>query len=145
MKLYSAKIRLAGNSDNEVLKHNMSAAELKILEFIHAGKAQTLVDVKHTGDVNRTESRERTRLSQIYSKSTQDAHLNGAQIVEKLFGVASQPLPAEYAPPVFAPIETYNPDAEGVDEVITPVVEEDEPMPVRSPVPKKSALDELTG
>lgn len=135
MKLYSAKIRLAGNTDNEVVRYNMSAAELKLLEFVHAGKHAAVVDVKHTGDVNRTEARERDRLAGNYSKSTPDSFLLGPKLVEKLFGVGGVPLPLEYAAPVFAAIETYDLDGDS-DEVITPV--NDTPI-------TRTSLAELTG
>lgn len=139
MKLYSAKIRLAGNTDNEVIRHNMSAAELHVLEFIHAGKNAVLTDVKYTGDVNRTDARERQRLAQEYSKSTRDGFMPGVAIMEKLFGIATLPLPAVYEAPKFEPVETFDVEGEGENEVITPAPE---------PVLKKSMptkLDELTG
>lgn len=122
MKLYSAKINLAGNPDNQVLKHNMSAAELKVLEFIHQGKSPALLDVKHTGDVNRTEARERVRLAGIYSKSSREGFLPGVAIVEKLFGVSTLPLPDVYVAPTFEPIEVFDVEGDGEEEVITPAV-----------------------
>ncbi len=135
MKLYSAKIRLGGNSDNEVVKDNMSAAELKILEFIHAGKAASVIDVKHIADVDRTEAKERARLASIYSKSTQNEFLSGSSLIEKLFGVAGVPLPVEYVAPVFEQIETALPEGES-DEII---------VPVKDTKKKPSSLAELTG
>lgn len=137
MKLYSARIRLAGNSDNEVVKENCTAAELKLLEFIHAGKAAAVTDVKHTADVNRTDAKERTRLAGIYSKSTQNEFLSGPALIEKLFGVTGVPLPVEYVAPTFQPIETV--EAEGdSDEEIIPVT------PTEVPTAKPASLSDLT-
>ena len=136
MKLYSATIRLGGNTDNQVQKDNMSAAELKILEFVHAGKASVLADVKHTADVDRTDAKERARLASIYSKGTQNEFLTGRALVEKLFGVAGIPLPVEYVAPTFEPIETVTPEGDS-DEII---------VPVKTDTKKKtSSLAELTG
>ncbi len=53
MKLYTAKVRLAGDRDHEVIKNNLTAAEMKLLEHIHVSPKghPTLVEIVHTGMV----------------------------------------------------------------------------------------------
>jgi hypothetical protein len=125
MKLYSAKIRLAGNPDNEVIEHNLSAAEILILQRIHGkpgilggGNHTPVVDIVHTANTNRTDARERARLAAKYTAGELSQE-NGAKIVQALFGV-NGPLPQEYAEPKFEPVEDIVSIDEG-DEQITPV------------------------
>jgi hypothetical protein len=35
MKLYTAKVRIGGSRDHEVIKHDLTGAEMKLLEAIH--------------------------------------------------------------------------------------------------------------
>lgn len=121
MKLYSAKVRLGGSLEHEVNRDNLTGAEMHLLAKIHEGKHPVLVDIKHTGDVNRTDAKERARLADTYTKGelTED---RGVKLINELFGVAGVPLPQDYvAPTAQEPVE-FGADAEGDEpEVITPV------------------------
>jgi hypothetical protein len=124
MDLYSCKIRLDGSLDNEVIKHNVTAAEIHVLSVIHngQGKHPPVVDIVKTGTVNRSDMKERARLAELYTKGelTED---RGTKIITGIFGVAGVPLPQVYvAPEVFETVE-YNPGEDEVEEVITPVEE----------------------
>lgn len=107
MKLYSAKVRLAGNILNEVWVTNVTAAELHLLVRIHAGGDNfPLAEVNETGSVARSDRRERSRLTQKYL----DWGLGkGAELIERVLGVGTVSLPQYYAPPVSDEIEDeYN-------------------------------------
>lgn len=129
MKLYSATVQLGGDADNQVRKHKLTPAEMKVLEVIHAGKKAALIDIKRTGSVNRTDRKERARLELLYGSDV----LVGTKyhgLVQKLFGVEGVPLPKEYEAPVVQAIESFddNDDQPEVEEMIDP----SERTPVRA-------------
>jgi len=103
MKLYSAKVRLAGNILNEVWVTNVTAAELHLLVRIHSGGDNfPLAEVNETGSVARTDRKERSRLTQKYL----DWNLgNGAKLIREVLGADGVALPQYYAPPVSEEIE----------------------------------------
>lgn len=103
MKLYSAKVRLAGNILNEVWVTNVTASELHLLVRIHAGGDNfPLAEVNETGSVARTDRRERSRLTQKYL----DWNLgNGSKLIREVLGTDGVSLPQFYAPPVSDEIE----------------------------------------
>lgn len=122
MKLYTAKVRIGGSRDHEVVKHNLTGAEMALLEALHVSPQghPVIVDIKHTGDVNRTDAKERARLASEYSRG-ELVEDRGAKLINGLFGLPGVPLPQEYVAPV--PVETvaYDPDSDAEPEVITPV------------------------
>lgn len=124
MKLYSARVRIGGSRDHEVNKTNLTAPEMKLLERLHVSPQghPVLVDVKHTGDVNRSDTKERARLAAEYSHG-ELVEERGKKLIESMFGLAGgMPLPEEYVPDVPVQKEefTYEDDEE---EVIVPVAE----------------------
>lgn len=111
MKLYTATVQINAEPDNQVVKHKLTAAEMKLLEVIHAGKKPVLIDIVHTGKVNRKDRAERARLDQIYC---QDA-LAGTKwhgLIQKLFGVDGVPLPQAYEAPIIQAVEVFDLDDE---------------------------------
>ena len=142
MKLYSARVRLNGDRDHEVDKHNMTAAEMKVLEALHpsAKGHPTLVNIVHTGNVKRSDAKERARLAQIYSKG-ELVENRGEKIINGLFGVAGVPLPQEYvAPEPVEAVEYSAADEDDEDEVIEPVA-----PPKRSEPKKSKGVEEIVG
>ncbi len=115
MKLYSARVRLAGELKNEVNKYNLTASELLILRALHGASenaSDPVVDIKETGSVNRSDAKERSRLAGIY---TNFRGQDGATIVRNTLGPAGVPLPQEYVEPEQA-VETDEFDVEDVEE-----------------------------
>lgn len=94
MKLYGAKIRLAGNILSEVWVQNVTAAELHLLVRIHSGGDNfPLAEVVETGSVARTDRKERSRLTQKYL----DWNLgNGAKLIREVLGADGVSLPQVY-------------------------------------------------
>jgi hypothetical protein len=104
MKLYSCKVRLHGEVKDEVHKVGVTSAEMKILKVIHGDDA--VVDVKQTGEVERSESKERERLEMIYGEkrvvqsfgarvaSMADEPEAESQVAEPVVEVMKQPDPA---------------------------------------------------
>lgn len=143
MRLYSAKVRIGGSRDHEVLKHNLSAPELKLLEMLHVSPQghPVLVDIKHTGDVNRTDAKERARLGDIYTRG-ELVEDRGSKIINSLFGLPGVPLPQEYV--ADAPVEAVAFDTGDEDaEVITPVAPA--AAPKRTKVDPPKAADSVVG
>jgi hypothetical protein len=138
MKLYTAKIRIGGSRDHEVVKHNLTGAEMKLLEAIHEGPQghPVVVDIKHTGNVTRSDAKERARLADIYSKGELTEN-RGEKMISALFGVAGVPLPQEYVATEKTVVEAFEVEDE-IDEVITPVEEPVKAEPKRS---KKAEAD----
>lgn len=92
MKLFSAKVRIMGQVQDEVSKTNVTQAEIVVLKSIHGDDAVS--EIKLTDEVERDEAKERERLEMIY----------GDAVIGKLFGapvarigddapVAARPLP----------------------------------------------------
>lgn len=140
MRLYTAKVRIAGSLEHEVIKHNLTAAEIHLLTHIHAGKHPVVVDIVHTGDVkNRSDVKERARLAEIYSKG-ELVEDRGAKLLTSLFGLPGVPLPQEYIePPKDEPVE-YIDDLNAEPEVIETLP----PRVIKRSEPKKAA-DTLAG
>lgn len=143
MNLYKAKIRLLGSLNNEVRKHDITAAEIAILQRLH-GK-DGVVDVTHTGEVKKRSDRsERNRLAGIYlhgPSADGKTRLSGESFIDSVLGVGN-PLPHEYTAPVETETEEQEPEdkeeivrfgEQGEAEVTT-----SEPI-VRTRVPKKAA------
>jgi hypothetical protein len=127
MKLYSARVRIGGSRDHEVDKHNLTAAEMKVLESLHISPQghPVLINVVHTGDVKRSDSKERARLAELYSKG-ELVENRGQKIIDGLFGVAGVPLPQEYEPPVAVEVQDFTVEEES-DEEIVPVSQPEKP------------------
>lgn len=111
MKLYSCKLRLAGAVTNEVLKDDVTAAEIEVLREIHGGDA--VLDIKATGEDGKTSAQERARLKRIYaseeSLSSQSLGKRMAML-RNLFGHDRLALPDE-------PVDRISDEDEGADEV----------------------------
>ncbi len=110
MKLYTCKLRLAGNVVNEVQKAEVTAAEIEIFRFLHGGDA--VLDIKEVGEARtaamdgdgyptgktrlRTSAEERARIRDIYANPER---LNSHQLklksemLRNLFGHERLPLP----------------------------------------------------
>jgi hypothetical protein len=128
MKLYSGRVRLAGEIKNEVNKYNLTASEILVLKAIHGASenaSDPVVEIKETGSVNRSDSKERSRLAGIYSTFRGQ---DGATLVNKLLGVAGVPLPQEYVPEVQAIEDEF--DVEDVEEEPEVIVEAEKPKPI---------------
>lgn len=90
MQLYSAKVRLSGSLYNEVSKSDLTAAEITVLRLIHRGD-DSVVEIKPTGNVNRSDSEERDRLQQVYGKAL--SSIEGIKNLNAVLGVPGVPLP----------------------------------------------------
>lgn len=80
MKLYSCKVRLHGEVKDEVLKSDVTAAEIRVLRHVHGGD-DAVVDIAENGACDRNEVQERDRLAKRYGEKTV-AELFGAPTVE---------------------------------------------------------------
>lgn len=119
MKLYSCKLRLAGAVTNEILKAEITAAEIEVLREIHG--ADSVVDIKQTGENATNSMQERARLRRIYaSEESLSAQSLGKRIamLRNLFGHDRLPLPDEPLDP--ANVEEI--DEETIDTAPAPVV-----------------------
>lgn len=85
MEHAKAEIRLAGSSDNTVIKPRISAAEAVVLRAIH-GPA-TFVSVTRAGSAEVSQADERERLSKIYDN----------ELLAKLFPGAMSQIPVTLA------------------------------------------------
>lgn len=99
MRIYSAKIRLAGSVLNEVRKLRLSAPEVMLLQSLHG--SDSVLDIQETSDEKRKHGDERERLAGIY----------GAEAVVKIFGPALNPLPLRLELPKDEPED----DSDGED------------------------------
>src|SRR5262245_14074882 len=123
MHLYSAKVRLNGNINNEVRKENLTAAEIHLLRELHAGPNDPVVEIVHTGYVDRTDAKERRRLAQEYTRG-ELIEDRGEKLIRGLFGVDGVPLPAQYVAPITEQLEVADAD-DGEPEKIIPVEKPD--------------------
>lgn len=139
MQTYSAKVRLGGSLYNEVLKHDLTAPEILLLQSIHnSPEGEGVVDIKPTGrdaydtvfadddpdhrapkKVLRTERAERERLKNTYDPT--------GKKMAKIFGVGN-PLPMHI---------------EGVAGVVTPEAPARRQRKAAEPAPEPEA--ELAG
>lgn len=124
MKLYTAKVRLNGSRDNEVIKHHLTAAEILLLQNIHVSPQghPSVVDIVHTANVNRSDSKERARLADLYTKG-ELVEDRGTKMINGLFGIGTA-LPQDYVEPEPVIVETYD-DSTEVEEItgIEPIVQ----------------------
>lgn len=113
--LYNCTVQLNGSRDNCVALSDVTAAEIKLLQFIHGrseNSAPPVVNVQDAGRaVNRPDTIERARLAQQYRAG----ELNGQKLVDQVFGVGT-PLPAQYEEAVIVDPAEY---AEEVEEIVT--------------------------
>lgn len=139
MKLYSARVRIGGDRDHEVDKHNLTGAEMKLLEALHVSPKghPVLTKIDHTGDVKRTDAKERARLAEIYTRG-ELVEDRGRKMIDGMFGVAGVPLPQEYVPTEVVMVEDFTVEEESEEEIV-PVA-----PPVRSE-PKKKKADDIVG
>lgn len=119
MDLYSCKVRLAGSLENEVIKKNVTAAEIHLLKLIHTGQHPGVVDIVKTGYVkNRSDLAERTRLASEYTRG-ELVEDRGNKLITALFGVSGVPLPQTYVAPVDEPTEVVVEDGTSKEEIIS--------------------------
>jgi hypothetical protein len=134
MELYSVTVNLNGQVANQVTKHNVTAAEIRLLQHIHGQSengAEPVANIVQTATTTRSDRQERARLLAEYRNWQLD---QGSPLIEKLFGVAGVPLPKVYEPPVLEAIED-DPGEEDIGEIVTPI---DAP-------PAKPSLESIVG
>ena len=102
MQLYDCKVRLNGSVANEVVKHEITAAEIMVLRALHG--EDSVVDIKAGRMDKRSHTEERQRLYGIYANgNTLNAETMGPRMamLRGMFGhdTADLPvkLPDEYA------------------------------------------------
>lgn len=89
MNIYQGKLRLSGSLFNELMKDDMTAAEIVVLKRLHGSDA--LLDIKHVRVDNRTDETERARLNEIYGMAARkDERLKS---LDTILGVEGVPLP----------------------------------------------------
>lgn len=134
MKLYSCKLRLAGNVNNEVLKTEVTAAEIEVLREIHGSDA--VLDIVQTGENRLDSAKERARLKRIYaseeSLSSQSLGKRMAML-RNLFGHDRLELPNDVVD-LADRAEEEDEEVEASTETIAPVQ--------RTRVPKKPKAEE---
>lgn len=141
MKLYTAKVRIGGDRDHEVVKHNLTGAEIKLLEHIHisAKGHAVVVDIVHTADVNRSDAKERARLALEYTKG-ELVEDRGQKLINSLFGVDGVPLPQEYVAAAPEQITNFEVEDEEAEEIVAVA------PPVRStPKAPKKTVEDVVG
>lgn len=145
MRLYTAKVRIGGSRDHEVVKHNLTAPEMKLLEQLHVSPQghPVLMDIKHTGDVNRIDAKERARLAAEYSRG-ELVEDRGAKLINGLFGLPGVTLPHEYIADIPAEAVAYDPDSDAEPEIITPVAPV-ERVKIKLPEKKAASADAVVG
>jgi hypothetical protein len=128
MIVYQAKIRLAGNVANEVIKSPLTASEIRVLQVIHGLDA--VADIQRIGQVNRSDAAERKRLAGTYrhGKGIVD---NGEKLINEIFGVGGA-LPQEYVEPEIEEVD----DEIEVDMTDDEIVLDSEPEIKRTVVSK---------
>lgn len=122
MKSYSAKIRLHGSRDNEVMKTELSPAELLVLTHIHGDEG--IVDVREVDKVLRrqkdpagerlfrwTSDQERKYLIRTY----------GEKNFKAIFPGPLDPLPEEFVGPL-AGVDVIPDEELPVEEELMPVI-----------------------
>lgn len=138
--LYKAKVRCSGSLNNEVLKTELTAPEIALLQRIHGRDA--VVDVVRVGAVKKRNDRsERHRLANTYPygpSADGKSRLSGETFVDSVLGVGNV-LAREYVAPVEAdPVEI---EAAEQEEIVLDSAEAAEPAEpiVRTRVAKKAA------
>lgn len=129
MKLYVCKLRLAGAVVNEVMKADVTAAEIEIFRHLHGD--DSVLDIKETADVKRSSAEERSRLRDLYANPEK---LNSLQLKVKtdmlrnLFGHDRAPLPDDLGD-MAGPPEDEGTEVLAADEAPAPVVRRRVPKP----------------
>jgi hypothetical protein len=86
MQTATVLLSLGGDHGNQIVKHDVTAAEIAVLRVIHGDEAVT--DVEPTLDVKRSNREERARLLNIYGGAKME---DNKPIVESMFpGVAAR-------------------------------------------------------
>lgn len=99
MNLYSARVRLAGNLLNEVNKEDLTPGDIIILLRDHGDDA--VVNVKHTGLVERESHEEYDRLATVYGEDKVAKAFGqkfAARIPEQAVGLPVEPEPMAEEP-----------------------------------------------
>lgn len=91
MQLYECKVRLGGSLLNEVRKHDQTAADVIMLRSLHGEDA--VLDVKHTGSVERTSAAQRQIMQENYGTGVFDSSTSGASHMQRVFGPFGMALP----------------------------------------------------
>lgn len=147
MHLYQVKVNLNGNSDHQVILDGVTAAEIRLLQYIH-GKSENgkepVVDIVHTANTTRTDRQERQRLQAKYMELSDNGVLGqGAAVITRLFGVPGVPLPHAYEAPIIVPEDDLPTEEAPIDEVVTAVepekISDSKPKIKRTVVPAKEA------
>lgn len=143
MKLYTAKVRLSGSLLNEVIKHNLTPAEIVLLRALHGDDA--VVDIEHVADVNRSDRKERLRLAGMYSLNSPKGVQSGEDLVREFLGIDSQPLPKEVEVRPVAATASEDVDEDDEDEIVVPLNGATvEPIKRRRVARNVDPLEELT-
>lgn len=120
MKLYTALIRLSDSKENEVLKHDLTAAEITVLKRMHGGEAVRNIapnsdftlpqsdedkkakkkPEKRRAEVDRADDVERARLDEIYAPALRS--IEAVKTLDAILGPVGVPL-AQAVPGVEAP------------------------------------------
>ena len=118
MNLYSAVIRLGGSKDNEVLREDLTAADVLMLKFIHGGD-ESVRNVTHVGFLEIDPATYRARTVTRYGTGEFDSSTSGANLMKEVFGPPSVPLPRK-----LEGVQHYKPGLFPLKEVkeFTPVV-----------------------
>lgn len=136
MKLYSAIVRLGGSITNEVRKHQLTAAEIAVLQRIHGPDA--VLKIIETGAVRgRSDAKERARLALAYPKGMSadgKTPLEGHSFIASIFGVSGVALPVEYVPPVADEVEEVEMMIDEPAEVIETL---EKPVTIKRTAPRK--------
>jgi hypothetical protein len=93
-KLYSCKLRIGGSVLNEIRKSDVTAPEIDVLRKLHG--ADAVLEIKETGEVQRSDRAERDRIEGIYASPTNSVGESLAKkqrMLADLFGHARNPLP----------------------------------------------------
>lgn len=112
MQLYSATVRLNGSLFNEVVRHDLTAAEIIVLQKLHGGDAirnvvsNATIDIKdhagksigkRDGHADRTDEAERERLKDFYGPGV--SRIENVKTLDAIFGPPGVALPS-YVPGV---------------------------------------------
>jgi hypothetical protein len=117
MEVGSAMVALGGDSGNTVPKDNITPAEIAVLRVIHGDDA--VFDIQKTGDINRSNRQELTRLTEVYGQRQPNGN-STAPAVSALFpGAAARVFDTfeelELDDSLFKPVERSTPDRDPLD------------------------------
>ena len=95
-KLYSCKLRLGGSVLNEIRKFDVTVPEIEVLKVLHG--SDSVVDIKETGEVARSDREERARIENIFASpanSMGESLAKKKRMLTDLFGHERMALPKE--------------------------------------------------